>query len=733
MAESVGDGASLKFRLDLEEVIAEILTGFIGRSAEEVDPEIERALGDIARFTGSDRAYIFSFRESQTLMDCTHEWCARGVEPRAAGLQALTVADFPSVVAGILRGRAVHMPDIAQYPMQEGPERSELLARGARSLLLVPMICGGAMLGFLGLDSTREKALWDKEIISLIRRAGEAFANSLKRKRSDEAQWLAYRRLLNIIEFYPDPTFVIDREKKVIAWNRAIEAMTGVKKNEILGLGDFAYAIPFFGARRPILIDLLDVPPSELEGTYKYVTRSGANVYAESFIPALNGGRGAHLWGVAAPLFDQDGQRWGAIECIRDVSDRIRMEDDLRRLNSELESRVEERTRALEKEFMERRLAEESLRFSEQKYRELVENANSIILRLDTEGRVTFINEFAQGFFGFEEKEILGKSVVGTIVPEVETGGRDLKRMIEDLGQHPERYARNANENTKNGGERVWISWTNKPIYDRSAGLTGVLCVGNDITELILLERQLVRAKEKAESADRLKSAFLATMSHELRTPLNSIIGFTGILLQGLPGPLNEEQQRQLGMVQQSAHRLLELVTDVLDISKIEAGHLEVAHRPFDLRQSILKAVQAVRPLAEKKGLSLRATITPSVGTIAGDSRRVEQVLLNLLNNGVKFTERGGIELDAKREGDTVTLAVTDTGVGVPGEYLERVFDPFFQIDNGLTRRNEGTGLGLSISRKLAEKMGGSLTVESRPGEGSTFTLTLPAPEGVAG
>lgn len=730
MDDPVGEGASLKCRLELEEVITEILTGFIGRRADEVDAEIERAIGDIARFTGADRAYLFSLRESQTLMDCTHEWCRPGVEPRAAGLQALTVADFPSVVEGILRGRAVHMPDIAQYPLAQGPERSELLARGVRSLLLVPMIRGGAILGFLGLDCLDRPAPWPKEIISLVRRAGEAFANSLERKRSDEAQWSAYKRLLSIIEFYPDPTFVIDREKRVIAWNHAVEIMTGVKKAEILGQGDYAYAMPFFGERRPILVDLLDLSSAELEADYKYVTRVGDSIYAESFIPRLHGGRGAHLWGVASPLFDEAGHRWGAIECIRDVTDRIRMEEELRRLNAELEARVEARTRDLEREFVERRLAEESLRLSEQKYRELVQNANSIILKLDTEGRVTFVNEFAEGFFGFEEEEILGRSVVGTIVPEVETGGRDLARMIGDLGRHPERFARNENENVKKGGERVWISWTNKPIYGPAGDLTGCLCVGNDITDLILLERQLVRAKEAAESADRLKSAFLATMSHELRTPLNAIIGFTGILLQGLPGPLNEEQQKQMGMVQHSARRLLELITDVLDLSKIEAGRLEVARAPFDLEQSILKAVQTVRPLAEGRGLSLTADVSPEVGRSTGDSRRVEQVLLNLLNNAVKFTESGGIVLEARRQGDTVVVSVQDTGIGVRSEDLSKIFEPFYQCDGGLTRKHEGTGLGLSISRKLVEKMGGSITARSRHGEGSTFTVVLPAPAG---
>ncbi len=296
---------------------------------------------------------------------------------------------------------------------------------------------------------------------------------------------------------------------------------------------------------------------------------------------------------------------------------------------------------------------------SERKYRELVENANSIILRWTRDGRITFLNEFGQRFFGYSAEEIIGRHVMGTIVPATESDGRNLHRLMDQILADPAAFEQNINENIRSNGERVWISWTNRIVRDAQGQVSEILSIGTDITERkraeevirelnITLEQrvaertaELAVARDRAEAADRLKSAFLATMSHELRTPLNSIIGFTGIILQELAGPLNAEQRKQLEMVRDSSRHLLALINDVLDISKIEAGQLEVTIEPFDLRSSIEKAVGIVKPLVDKKGLALRLDIAPEIGGFASDARRVEQILINLLNNAIKFTDRG--------------------------------------------------------------------------------------------
>ena len=241
---------------------------------------------------------------------------------------------------------------------------------------------------------------------------------------------------------------------------------------------------------------------------------------------------------------------------------------------------------------------------------------------------------------------------------------------------------------------------------------------------------ELAVAKERAEESDRLKSAFLATMSHELRTPLNSIIGFTGIILQELAGPLNGEQTKQLAMVQSSARHLLALINDVLDISKIEAGQLEIRAERFDLPAALEKVAALVKPLVDRKGLALRVVLSPNVGPVISDRLRVEQVLLNLLNNAVKFTERGEITLTVETGPGSLRISVADTGIGIKPEDMENIFQPFRQVDSGLTRQHEGTGLGLTICRRLAGLLGGEISAKSTWGEGSVFTFVLPLKHG---
>ncbi len=290
-------------------------------------------------------------------------------------------------------------------------------------------------------------------------------------------------------------------------------------------------------------------------------------------------------------------------------------------------------------------------------------------------------------------------------------------------------------------GRIVWVHTQGETTLNRDGIPIRLMGTVLDITLRVEAEEQLRRlnmeledrvakrtaelqaAMIKAREADRLKSIFLAVMSHELRTPLNSIIGFTSVLLKGLAGPLNDEQRKQLTITRESAVHLLALINDVLDISKIEAGQVEISHQPFDVRETLERAVRSVTQQTQAKGLDLSLKLELEIGPAIGDRRRVEQVLLNLLSNAVKFTEKGSVSVECRRIGRWIEVVVKDTGIGIRAEDMDKLFKPFQQIDYGTNRRPEGTGLGLAISKSLAKMMGGDLTCRSEWGKGSEFTF----------
>jgi signal transduction histidine kinase len=229
------------------------------------------------------------------------------------------------------------------------------------------------------------------------------------------------------------------------------------------------------------------------------------------------------------------------------------------------------------------------------------------------------------------------------------------------------------------------------------------------------------------EVAGRHKSEFLANMSHELRTPLNAIIGFSEVLHERMFGELNDKQAEYITDIHGSGKHLLSLINDILDLSKVEAGRMELDLATFDLPSSIDNALTLVKERATRHGIQLESSIEPGLDTLHADERKFKQIMLNLLSNAVKFTPAGGrILVAARREGDVVEVAVSDTGIGIAKEDCETVFEEFRQVGKDYTHKAEGTGLGLALTRKFVELHGGRIRVSSEPGKGSTFTFTLP-------
>jgi PAS domain S-box-containing protein len=354
----------------------------------------------------------------------------------------------------------------------------------------------------------------------------------------------------------------------------------------------------------------------------------------------------------------------------------------------------------------------------------IIQNADVWLTVLDTKGNVLVWNRAAEKISGFPAEAVTGRSDVWkALYPDPgyrkEVTGT-ITRIIADKtsADNFESEIRR-----KDGTARI-ISWNTRGMTDPGSGEQRYVSIGLDITERKTAEVELGVANARLRELDRLKSLFIASMSHELRTPLNSIIGFTGILIKGMAGELNAEQKKQLGMVQESARHLLALINDVIDISKIEAGKIEASVSRFSLAATMEEIRNSMAPAARDQKLSLTVEIPAGV-TVTSDERRIRQIVMNLVSNAIKFTDRGEVRVAAAQAGDLIEIRVSDTGIGIGSEDLPRLFHPFVRIATP-GRLTEGTGLGLYLSRRLALFLGGDLTATSRMNSGSEFVFTFP-------
>ena len=354
----------------------------------------------------------------------------------------------------------------------------------------------------------------------------------------------------------------------------------------------------------------------------------------------------------------------------------------------------------------------------EKNYRELVQFSNSIILRMNDQGNVTFFNKFAQEFFGFSEDEILGKSVIGTIVPETETTGKDMHDMISDIITDSENYKTNINENMKKNGERVWVLWTNKS-FQADKKHREILCIGSDMTKI-------KEAEDKLKEAMDMKDRFVSMASHEIRSPLAAIQGAIDLIGDGLLGPLTPDQKHWIGVAKDYIVRLNRISTDILTVQKFEAGKMVFEMSENDINATVSDVIQMMQNTLTQKGLELIADPDASLPKFIFDKDRIIQVLINLINNAGKFTDQGSIRVTTRRQGESVQVSVTDTGCGMSPEEIPKVFEKFEQLKNARERKAGGTGLGLSIAKEIVLAHGGKIWVESELNRGTSFRFTLP-------
>ncbi len=372
--------------------------------------------------------------------------------------------------------------------------------------------------------------------------------------------------------------------------------------------------------------------------------------------------------------------------------------------------------------------SQRQLKANEERLAAIIETSTNGLVVLDREGRITLVNAAAQKDLGLTRSDIVGRTYNNPVWKISGADGKpfpDSELPFVRVMRTGEAVYGVEHAIARSDGTQIILSINAAPLWDAGGNIEAVVASVADITHAKQAEI-ICRARDMAEARSQAKSEFLAHMSHEFRTPLNAILGMSGMLQREIYGSLNPKQKDYVNIIKSSGDHLLDLINDILDLSKVEAGKEQLNFATIEVAEVCRYCLKIVQERAHEKQVQLTSEIDAKADICIADERRLKQMLLNLLSNAIKFTPRGKVSLIARKQQQGIAFAVADTGIGIAPEDLQAVFEPFRQLENGLQQQNRGTGLGLALTRDLARLHGGEVTVESSPGEGSRFTIYLP-------
>lgn len=549
------------------------------------------------------------------------------------------------------------------------------------------------------------------------------FHDITERTRAENELRTTHQQLLKIIEFLPDATFVIDRDKKVVAWNRALEEMTGVCNEDIVGKGDYAYAVPFYGERRPIIIDLIGIDNKEVERQYKYVNRDGNTLYAEVFLPSVYEGKGAFMWIKASPLFDSDGNLIGAIESVRNITARKQMEDELRKHRDHLEELVKERTgelkaaiEQLQEEITERKRAEEETKFAYAELEQVFNTTGNGMLVLDKNFNILRLNEIFSTQLNINKYEGIGKKCYETFHgPLCYTSDCPLNRILDG----EERIECDI-DIERSDGARLSFILTATPFRSPDGDLIGIVEDFKDITERKRAEAKLEQTLVELARSNAELQQFAYVASHDLQEPLRMVASYVQLLSRRYKGQLDDDADDFIAYAVDGVTRMKALINDLLAYSRVgsHSKPKESTDYKFVLDRTLANLQTAI-------GDSEAMITHDPLPVVPADATQLDQLFQNLISNAIKFRSEHPprIHISAEKKGNVWLFSVSDNGIGIDPQYADRIFQIFQRLHNKTDY--PGSGIGLAICKKIVERHGGRIWVKSEPGKGSKFYFTI--------
>ena len=665
----------LEIRRQLQDFITSISVRLLDFTAEQIEDGVNEILAQLGQLVDVDRVHIYLLSEDGKTLHRAYQWVKEDIGPQISEVAFYKLRRAGKWWTGEDRNKPHQYQNVNDIPADAADIRDQLTANDVKSVATVPMASGSHLVGILGLECVREYRSWDQDTLDLYQLIASVFTSAFRRFDMEKRLRTSEEQYRSIVDTTQDVVYQMDNNGRFMFLNPAWEKLSEYSLEESIGqpAGQFI----FHEDLQQILFLINEILLGKLQKVRRQarlVTKSGEIRWLE-----------AH----GQTLLDDEGNCISISGIMSDVTEQRQAQQELKRLS------------------------------------EAVGKSVDGVVILDLDGSVEFWNPAWSGMHGYSEQNQYVHHISGfhtilqysdVIIPALETA-RQRGSYEGEIGH------------LRADGTLFPTSMTVTLLHDETGTANGYLCIARDITEQLQARVELEQAKKQAEEANMAKSRFLANMSHEIRTPLNGVIGLTDLTLTTR---LDTEQREYLTRANTAAQSLLSLLNDILDVSKIEAGQLQLEQIPFDIGEILETVVESLSQKAQEKLIDFHTLVRKDVPrNLTGDPERIRQVLVNLAGNAIKFTESGHVFVEISKgttnhDKHVIRLTISDTGIGIPRERLPDIFERFSQADGSVSRKYGGTGLGLAIAKMLSEQMEGTISVSTESGQGSTFVVELP-------